>query len=540
MAYINVKKPLVTKNGVPYDLQYDLTTGYVQIIEQDASVGTKPIYQDGKWNASATTLGFSENEKNDLHIQTIVAVQSAYNRIGGVSSGSKLAQWASRNFTTGSPGQASVTPQNQVSGTTGGLGGYNARFTTTSSGTVVSTGGQTAGATPTSSISPPNITPAAAAVTAASTPAGGGGGVGSLFGFLENPAESYKNFAVNNDRFGVKNEKEIFGGEIKYPLDMMTSQQDHFAISQSRYRPSKADAIFGGTASAIQTLSGGVQAVSNFTQVLGTVFLPMPNSIADSNNVSWGEDSMGNLATAITANTLGNLKGAGATALAGLALGAATGAGAQKLASVALQGANLLTLIKEGKVSEELGMLIGSEGVSRLLKMQGMGVESESILARGAGIVPNSNLELLFNSPTLRSFTFNYRLSPRSVEEAAMVRKIIRFFKQGMAVKKMSGKSGQASFFLGTPNVFKLEFRTNRTNEIPGVNKFKTCALKSFSCNYTPDGFWAAYEKGQPVSTTMQLMFDELEPIYDTDYQDGQIFTGRGDLSNVSSNSIGY
>ena len=540
MAYINVKKPLVTKNGVPYDLQYDLTTGYVQIIEQDASVGTKPIYQDGKWNASATTLGFSENEKNDLHIQTIVAVQSAYNRIGGVSSGSKLAQWASRNFATGTPGQSSVTPQNQVSGTTGGLGGYNVRFTTTSSGTVVSTGGQTAGATPTSSISPPNTTPAAAAVTAASTPAGGGGGVGSLFGFLENPAESYKNFAVNNDRFGVKNEKEIFGGEIKYPLDMMTSQQDHFAISQSRYRPSKADAIFGGTASAIQTLSGGVQAVSNFTQVLGTVFLPMPNSIADSNNVSWGEDSMGNIAAATVANTLGNAKGALGTALIAGGLGTLAGAGFQKAAGAALQGKNLYDLIKSGGVSEELGMLIGSEGVSRLLKMQGMGVESESILARGAGIVPNSNLELLFNSPTLRSFTFNYRLSPRSVEEAAMVRKIIRFFKQGMAVKKMSGKSGQASFFLGTPNVFKLEFRTNRTNEIPGVNKFKTCALKSFSCNYTPDGFWAAYEKGQPVSTTMQLMFDELEPIYDTDYQDGQIFTGRGDLSNVSSNSIGY
>jgi hypothetical protein len=142
-------------------------------------------------------------------------------------------------------------------------------------------------------------------------------------------------------------------------------------------------------------------------------------------------------------------------------------------------------------------------------------------------------------------------LSPRSPEEAAMVRRIIRFFKQGMAVKKMSGKSGQSSFFLGSPNVFKLEFRNGKTNEIAGVNKFKTCALKSFSCNYTPDGLWAAYEKGQPVSTTMQMMFDELEPIYDTDYQEGNIFgvdskTGkvdimnRGDLSSVSSNSVGY
>jgi len=540
VAYINVLKPLVTKNGVPYDLQYDLGTGYVQIIQQNAPVGTKPIYVDGKWNTSATSLGFSENEQNDLHIRTIISIQSAYTSIGGVNSGSKLPQWASRNFTRGTSGQESVTPQNEVTGTTGGLGGYNVRYTTTSAGTVVSTGGQTPGTvTTSSSIAPPNTTPTAAAVAAATTPAGGGGGVGSLFAFLENPAQSYKNFAVNNDKFGVKNEKEIFGGEIKYPLDMMTSQQDHFAISQSRYRPSRADAIFGGTASAIQTLSGGVQKVSNFTEVLGTVFLPMPNSIADSNNVSWGDDSMGNLATAITANTLGTVKSAATTAAAGAALGGLFGAGMTQGAKAGLLTKNIENLTKNG-VSEELGMLIGSEGVSRLLKLQGMGVESESILARGAGIVPNSNLELLFNSPTLRSFTFNYRLSPRSVEEAAMIRKIIRFFKQGMAAKKMSGKSGQASFFLGTPNVFKLEFRTNRTNEIPGVNKFKTCALKSFSCNYTPDGFWAAYEKGQPVSTTMQLMFDELEPIYDTDYQDGNIFSGRGDLSNVSSNSIGY
>jgi hypothetical protein len=60
---------------------------------------------------------------------------------------------------------------------------------------------------------------------------------------------------------------------------------------------------------------------------------------------------------------------------------------------------------------------LGSELTSMLLKIEGLGVESESILARGAGIVPNSNLELLFNAPTLRSFTFNYRMSPRSARE---------------------------------------------------------------------------------------------------------------------------
>jgi hypothetical protein len=539
VSYRNVKSPLVTKNGVPYDLQYNLTTGDVQIIQQNAPTNTKPIYQDGKWNASATELGFSEIEKNQLHVQTIIAVQTAYKNIGGVNSGSILAQWASENFTTGIPEQSSIQPQNAVSGRVGAIGGGGLL---TGAGTQVAAAPGTGSGTGTGG----GGTPISGAPTTTTSGGGtnrgvgGGGGVGDLFGFLEDPKSAYKNFAVNGDKFGMKNEKELFSKEMKYPVDLMTSQQDHFAISQFRYRPSKSEAIFGGTQEAVTTLTNGIQAVSNLSQIIGTVFLPMPNSVADSNNVNWGEDSMGNIAAAISANTMGNLKGTAASAAAGAGLGLLTGAGMQQGAGYGVLVKNLYDLAQKGAVSQELSMLIGSEGVSKLLKLQGMGVESESILARGAGVVPNSNLELLFNSPVLRQFTFNYRLSPRSVEEAERIRRIIRFFKQGMAVKKMSGKSGEASFFLGTPNVFKLEYRTGGSRPIDGVNKFKSCALVSFSCNYTPDGLWAAYEKGQPISTVMQMSFSELEPIYDTDYQEGNIFGGRNDLSSVSANSVGY
>lgn len=529
MAYQNIRTSFVNKNGVPYNLQYDVKTGNVQIIQQNAPAGTKPIYQDGKWNTSATTLGFSDSEKKQLHTEVIVAVQGAYKNVGGVSSGAILAQWASENFTNGSPGQSSVNPQNAVSGNVGGVGG---RSTIAGGGT-----GTVGGASKTSATTGTQQTGTGGGGTSA---VGAGGGVGSLFGFLQNPAEEYKNFAVNGSKFGVPNEKELFSGEMKYPIDMMTSQQDHFAISQFRYKPSKADAIFGGTASAVQTLTSGLQLGSNLSTIIGTVFLPMPNSIADSNNVSWGDDAMGNIAAALAAQTMGTLKESALTAFGGAALGSLAGVGGQKGAQAGLLIKNLDALIKSGAVGPELTTLLGTDFVSRLLKLQGMGVEPESILARGAGIIPNSNLELLFNAPTLRSFTFSYRLSPRSAEEAQKVRRIIRFFKQGMAVKKMSGKSGEASYFLGTPNVFKLEFRSGKTKSIDGVNKFKTCALTSFSCNYTPDGLWAAYDKGQPVSTTMQMSFNELEPIYDTDYQEGQIFGGRDDLSSVSANSVGY
>jgi len=47
-------------------------------------------------------------------------------------------------------------------------------------------------------------------------------------------------------------------------------------------------------------------------------------------------------------------------------------------------------------------------------------------------------LELLFNGPNLRAFQFAFQMSPRDANEAAEVRSIINFFKQGMSVKTTS------------------------------------------------------------------------------------------------------
>jgi hypothetical protein len=65
--------------------------------------------------------------------------------------------------------------------------------------------------------------------------------------------------------------------------------------------------------------------------------------------------------------------------------------------------------------------------------------------------------------------------------------------------------------------------------------------------NYAADGNWAAYDDGQPVSVIMNMSFKELEPIYDTDYQenifDGRTFTGKdnsGDLYPITPDEVGY
>jgi len=505
VAYQTINPNFITLNGVTYITQWDKTNGNGRIIVANAPPGTAPVYENGSWNqTAATNAGFNFTQQNQFHQSFVRSIQQSYINIGGVNSGAKIAQWASQNFTNGQPGQNTANPQQPVPG-------GNQPFS-------------------------PN------------------GGVADLaLDTIKDAGKSAIKIGQNDAYFGQpENEARLFRNFVmKYPADLDMNGQDIFEITQYEYRAPKGGEIFGGniidfnrqpiSTNAFQILSRGLQLGSpiGFESPIGTVFLPMPNSVSDNNSVGWGEDTMGNLSAAITAQTFTDPIGNLATAAVGSLAGALTGAGGA--------GAGFLMMLKNldvimsqsgGQVPEELKALLGPELVSRLVKMQGLGVSAESILARGAGIIPNSNMEFLFQSPALRAFSFTYRLSPRSAKEAKIVRRIIRFFKQGMAAKKKLGKAGAGSFFLGTPNVFKLVYK-NRGNPITGVNRFKICALTNFSCNFTPDGVWAAYEAGQPVSTIISMQFNELEPIYDTDYMN-EIEDGRTDLQGVDDESVGY
>ena len=58
--------------------------------------------------------------------------------------------------------------------------------------------------------------------------------------------------------------------------------------------------------------------------------------------------------------------------------------------------------------------------------------------------------------------------------------------------------------------------------EHPYMNKIKPCALTSFNVNYTPDGSYMTYEtNGSMVGYDLQMSFQEIEPVYNTD-QDEQ------------------
>ena len=142
-------------------------------------------------------------------------------------------------------------------------------------------------------------------------------------------------------------------------------------------------------------------------------------------------------------------------------------------------------------------------------------VGNNSLFTRATGKVMNPNLELLFNGPRLRQFNYNFRFTPREEREAREVRRIIKFFKKNMAPQRVNSK-----LFLKTPNVFKLKYIFKGGRQHPFLNKIKMCALTQFNVTYAPDGSYMTYDDGSMTAYNVSMSFGELNPIYESDYDD--------------------
>jgi hypothetical protein len=307
------------------------------------------------------------------------------------------------------------------------------------------------------------------------------------------------------------------GKTLVYPRDLIIDHQDTLQITQVEYKSPYKD-IFtqGGQTSGSIIRNGLLRKSVVATKLGGRVILPMPNAISDSNSVIWGEDSMDAVTGAATAMISKNLAlSAGADLGANLLNNLFPG---KNLADIPRTAVLTTILAQAATGGPESQAAARAAAASFMLNRYGFEVSPESILSRGFGVVPNSNIQLLFQNVKLRQFSFQYLMSPRSKEEATIVNSILRWFKQGMAAKKRTLQAGGGALLLGTPNIFKLEYKSGKNN-IKGINKFKLCALSNFSVNYTAGGQWVAYNEGQPAAVSMTMAFNEIEPIYDTDYQ---------------------
>ena len=326
----------------------------------------------------------------------------------------------------------------------------------------------------------------------------------------------------NRKKFSRTRGKEV----LRYPLKMFAEGTDYLQIDMLDYVPvaDPGDEV------------GGVQQYKSYTrkpgegfrrnsnkQPLGTILLPIPSNIQDGNSVNYTDDSMNTLVGAAMGGVEGLMTGVG-QALKNFDL--------EEAGNTFLRNAKG-TLDASGLTLENAQDLVTKYFSAQALNIFGANVTLDQLLARNSGQVFNPNMELLFNGPSLRNFNFSFKMTPRSADESEEIKTIIRFFKRGMAPK-----AAATGLFLKTPNVFELRYRQGN-GEHKFLHRFKQCFLTNISVNYTGDGVYSTYNDGTPVSMVMTLMFKELAPIYDIDY-DEQFTSEFGGDYIAPPGGVGY
>lgn len=276
-----------------------------------------------------------------------------------------------------------------------------------------------------------------------------------------------------------------YGKRLQYPLNMERGQ-DKIIFTAVEMEKSILRGL-DASSRTITNLDSFRAPMNTYVKVDDPIFLGIQNGISDQNTVSWGEGSMTAVEALLFTSSRKIIEGGNVESTFDTA------------------GTDIYNAAKQNK--SQIADLFAGAAASM-----------QNTLARTQGMVLNPNLELLFQGPQLRPFTFQFKMSAREQGESKAIKSIIKYFKRHMAVRK------EGNIFLKAPHVFTITYLNGETthnsiNLISPNDTTKACALTSCNVDYTPNGSYMTYGDGTMVAYTLSLQFMEIEPIYDTDYE---------------------
>ena len=325
------------------------------------------------------------------------------------------------------------------------------------------------------------------------------------------PEIKSENTNTNSTTTNEKPQSRSTGGgrfvSYRYPNKMLTATTDYLKIKIVKYVPlnqgkTSGDKSAGGEGkdrnkkTFMNQLSGGFSMETVSSRVkkqspLAQVLLPIPQSITDSNGVSWNDSTLNPIEA--LAYTVG---------------------------SAAMTGdfSALKNTEGFGKIDQST-----KDAVMSALAGAAIGKGAGEMVARSTGQVMNPNLEVVFNGVQTRSFGFTFAFSPRNMSEANQVKQIIRTFKKHSAAKGSSGNG----FFIASPDIFIFEYMKGGAAH-PFLNIFKPMVINSIAMDYTGNGTYSTFHDGTPSLMKMTLNLQELNPIYAEHYDSGEGTRGVG------------
>jgi hypothetical protein len=245
---------------------------------------------------------------------------------------------------------------------------------------------------------------------------------------------------------GIAPKRSNFGN-LAFPSDLNGSY--YFALNFSQYSRSSILEI-------------------GATTPLGVICLPIPNNLADSQSVEYGEEALG-------------------TALGGSA--------------EALSGA--------GVTGEKIAGVAGSMALGGI--QNALGGTAGALASAMTGVQANPFMTVFFKNPNYKSFEFSWRLTPRSQAESVILANIIKTIRNNILPSKSNGFGGA---LLTYPSLAQVHIKTKDGELFP----FKYAVIKNATFNYAPDGAPSFYKDGYATSIDIKISMQEIEYFLSGDY----------------------
>lgn len=183
----------------------------------------------------------------------------------------------------------------------------------------------------------------------------------------------------------------------------------------------------------------------------------------------------------------------------------------------------------------------GLEAAGAVLDKFGGTQNAGDVLLRATGKAVNPQVQLMYKGISLRTFQLDFIFTPKTKQEAAAVKNIIKVFTENFVPELAGAAKGNEGQYFVMPAVFGIKFLFagndgaissiinnvlgnlgsigsalapllpgNKGKENENIFKVGDCVLENMSVDYAPNG-WASYSDGTPVQTKLSLSFKEMD-----------------------------
>ena len=265
---------------------------------------------------------------------------------------------------------------------------------------------------------------------------------------------------------GITRSSKVSGRPIKEELKLSASERSGFSTSYNLRQAGK------------------------FVQSKDTIALYMPPNIEASYKMNYKNSETGIVGTLMqTAGVIGE---------------------GQSLTDYISSQANTANL---NTVASSIGEIMGAKGALKITSFLGAG-DPVGQLNKMINEAPNPALEAIFTNVDFRTFSYNFRFTPRSENEVRIVDDIVRLFKFHAAPERMFGE--KVGRHLRMPSEFDIFYMYQGTQNtwFPMIH---SCVCTGVDVKYGPSGeqqnFRPIDGSPPPTETNMTLQFTETEII---------------------------